>query len=61
MGSFLVKLALLLEEGMIESLVKLKSLLEQKMVQPLVNLYVEERRFPQDGPPIFLLQMSDEE
>jgi hypothetical protein len=61
MGSFLVKLALLLEERMIESLVKLKSLLEQKMVQPLVNLYVEERRFPRDGPQIFLLQMSDEE
>jgi hypothetical protein len=45
MGSFLVKMALLLE---------------QKMVQPLVNLYVEGRRFPQDGLPIFL-QMSDEE
>jgi hypothetical protein len=59
MGSFLVKLALLLEEGVIGSLVKLRSLLEQKMVQPLVNLYVGERRFPQDGPPIFLLQMSD--
>jgi hypothetical protein len=46
MGSFLVKMALLLE---------------QKMVQPLVNLYVEGRRFPQDGLAIFLLQMSDEE
>jgi hypothetical protein len=46
MGSFLVKMALLLE---------------QRMVQPLVNLYVEGRRFPQDGQPIFLLQMSDEE
>jgi hypothetical protein len=32
MGSFLVKLALLLEEGVIGSLVKLRSLLEQKMV-----------------------------
>jgi hypothetical protein len=61
MGSFLVKLALLLEERLIGSLVKLRSLLEQKMVQPLVNLYVEERRFPQDGLPIFLLQMPDEE
>jgi hypothetical protein len=61
MGSFLVKLALLLEEGMIGSLVKLGSLLEQKMVQPLVNLCAERKRFPQDGPPIFLLQMSDEE
>jgi hypothetical protein len=46
MGSFLVKMALLLE---------------QKMVQPLVNLYVEGSRFPQDGLQIFLLQMSDEE
>jgi hypothetical protein len=51
-----VKLALLLEEGMIGSLVKLGSLLEQKMVQPLVNLCAEGKRFP-----IFLLQMSDEE
>jgi hypothetical protein len=32
MGLFLVKLALLLEEGVIGSLVKLRSLLEQKMV-----------------------------
>jgi hypothetical protein len=47
-----VKLALLLEEGMIGSLVKLGSLLEQKMVQPLVNLCAEGKRFP-----IFLLQM----
>jgi hypothetical protein len=46
MGSFLVKMALLLE---------------QKMVQPLVNLYVEGKRFPQDALPIFLLQMSDGE
>jgi hypothetical protein len=46
MGSFLVKLALLLEEGVIGSLVKLWSLLEQKMVQPLVNLYVEGKKFP---------------
>jgi hypothetical protein len=50
-GSFRVKLALLLEEGMIGSLVKLGSLLERKMVQPLVNLYAEGKRFP-----IFLLQ-----
>jgi hypothetical protein len=61
MGLLLVKLALLLEEGVIGSLVKLKSLLEQKMVQPLVNLCAEGKRFPQDGPPIFLLQVSDEE
>jgi hypothetical protein len=56
MGSFLVKLALLLEEDMIGSLVKLGSLLEQKMVQPLVNLCAEGKKFP-----IFLLQMSDKE
>jgi hypothetical protein len=61
MDLLLVKLALLLEEGVIGSLVKLKSLLEQKMVQPLVNLCAEGKRFPQDGPPIFLLQVSDEE
>jgi hypothetical protein len=61
MNSFLVKLALLLKEGVIGSLVKLRSLLEQKMVQPLVNLCVAKRRFPLDDPPIFLLQMSDEE
>jgi hypothetical protein len=56
MGSVLVKLALLLEEGVIGSLVKLWSLLEQKMVQPLVNLCAEGKKFP-----IFLLQMSHEE
>jgi hypothetical protein len=56
MGSFLVKLALLLEEGVIGSLMKIRSLLEQKMVQPLVNLCAEGKKFP-----IFLLQMSDEE
>jgi hypothetical protein len=61
MGSFLVKLALLFGEGVFGSLVKIRSLLEQKMVQPLVNLYIEGRRFPQDGSPIFLLLMSDEE
>jgi hypothetical protein len=60
MGSFLVKLALLLQEEMIGSLVNLRSLLEKKMVQPLVNLYVEGKRFPQDGSPIFFLQMPDE-
>jgi hypothetical protein len=61
MGLLLGKLALLLEEGVTGSLVKSKSLLEQKMVQPLVNLCAEGKRFPQDGPPIFLLQVSDEE
>jgi hypothetical protein len=33
MGSFLVKLALLLEKGVTGSLMKIRSLLEQKMVQ----------------------------
>jgi hypothetical protein len=44
MGSFLVKLALLLEERVIGSLMKIRSPLGQKMVQPLVNLYAEGRR-----------------
>jgi hypothetical protein len=61
MGLLLVKLALLLEEGVIGSLMKIRSLLEQKVVQPSVNLCAEGKRFPQDGPPIFLLQMSDED
>jgi hypothetical protein len=61
MGSFLVKLALLLEEGVFGSLMKIRSLLEQKMVQPLVNLYAEERRSLQDGSSMFLLPMSDGE
>jgi hypothetical protein len=60
MGSSLMKLALLLERGMIGPLMKIRSLLEQKMVQPLVNLCAEGKRFPQDGSPIFLLQMPDE-
>jgi hypothetical protein len=59
MGSSLVKLAFLLEKGMTGPLMKI-SLLEQKMVQPLVNLYAEGKWFPQDGSPIFLLQMPDE-
>jgi hypothetical protein len=61
MGSLLVKLALLLEEGVIGSLMKIRSLLEQRVVQPLVNLYAEGKKFPQDGSPTFLLQMPDEE
>jgi hypothetical protein len=61
MGLLLVKLTLLLEEGVIGSLMKIRSLLEQKVVQPLVDLYAEGKRFPQDGSPIFLLQMLDEE
>jgi hypothetical protein len=57
-GSFLVKLALLLEEGVIGSLVKLRSLLEQKMVEPLVNL---EKEFPWVDSPMFLLQILNKE
>jgi hypothetical protein len=56
MGSSLVKLALLFEEGLTGSLMKIKSPLEQKMVQPLVNLHAEGERFPQGHSPIFLLQ-----
>jgi hypothetical protein len=61
MGSLLVKLALLLEEGVIGSLMKIRSLLEQRVVQPLVSLYAEGKKFPLDGSPTFLLQMPDEE
>jgi hypothetical protein len=64
MGSFLVKLELLLEEGVIGSLAKLKFLLEQEMVESLVNLdlkYAEGRRSPQVGSSVFLLQILDEE
>jgi hypothetical protein len=60
MGSSLVKLALLFEKGVTGSLMKIRSPLEQKMVQPLVNLHAEGKRFPQDGSPIFLLQMPGE-
>jgi hypothetical protein len=60
MGSSLVKLALLFEKGVAGSLMKIRSPLEQKMVQPLVNLHAEGKRFPQDGSPMFLLQMPDE-
>jgi hypothetical protein len=58
MGSFLEKLAFLLEEGMIGSLVKLRSRLEQKMVEPLVNL---EKEFPWVDSPMFLLQILNKE
>jgi hypothetical protein len=57
----LVKLELLLVEGMIESSVKLKFLLEEKIVGPLVKLdlkHVEEKNFPQVGSPMFLLQIT---
>jgi hypothetical protein len=58
MSSFLVKLELLLEEGVIGSLVKLRSLLEQEMVEPLVNL---EREFPWVDLPMSLLQILNKE
>jgi hypothetical protein len=64
MGSFLVKLALLFEEEVIGSLARLKFLLDQEMIEALVNLdlkHAEERRSLQDGSPMFLLQMPDEE
>jgi hypothetical protein len=53
-----VKLELLLEEGMIESLVKLKFLLEKEMVEPLVNLdskHAEGKKSPRVDSPVFLL------
>jgi hypothetical protein len=58
LGSFLVKLELLLEEGVIGSLVKLRSLLEQEMVEPLVNL---ERKAPWVDSLMFLLQILNKE
>jgi hypothetical protein len=64
MGSFLVKLELLLEEEMIGSLAKLELLLEQEMIEAMVSLdlkYAEERKSPQVGSPVFLLQIPDEE
>jgi hypothetical protein len=45
-------------------LVKLELLPEQEMIEALVNLdlkHAEGRRSPQDGSPMFLLQMPDEE
>jgi hypothetical protein len=63
-GSSLVKLELLLEEEVIGFLAKLKFLPEQEVIEALVNLdlkYAEGRRSPQEGSPMFLLQMPDEE
>jgi hypothetical protein len=63
MGSSLVKLGLLLERGIIESLVKLRFLPEEEMFGPLVNLglkHVDEKKPPQIGPPMFLLQIPNE-
>jgi hypothetical protein len=62
MDSFLVKLGLLLEDGVIGSLVKLKFLLEKEMVEPLVNLdlkHTEGRKSPQVDSPMFLLQIPN--
>jgi hypothetical protein len=53
-----VRLVFLSEQGVIESLMRMKSLLEQ-VAQPLVDLHVEGQAYPQDGPPMFLLQVSD--
>jgi hypothetical protein len=55
MDPSLVKLELLLEEGMIELLH------EEKMAGPLVKLdlkHVEEKNSPQVGSPMFLLQIT---
>jgi hypothetical protein len=64
MGSLLVKLALLFEEEVIGSLERMKFQLDQEMIEALVNLnlkHVEESKSLQDGSPMFLLQMPDEE
>jgi hypothetical protein len=63
MGSSLVRLEPLFEEGVIESLEKLKFLLEKEMVEPLMNLdlkYVEGKRSPKVDSPVFLLQIPNE-
>jgi hypothetical protein len=57
-SSSLVRLVSLSEQGVIESLMKMKYLLGQ-VAQPLVDLYVEEQGYPQDDPPMFLLQVPD--
>jgi hypothetical protein len=50
-----VKLELLLEKGMVESLVKLELLLGEKMAGSLVKL---EKNSPQFDSPIFPLQVT---
>jgi hypothetical protein len=60
----LVSLQLLLERGMIESLVKLVFLPQEEMFEPLENLDLKHdqgKRSPQVDPPIFLLQVINEE
>jgi hypothetical protein len=58
----LVKLGLLLEKRVIESLLRLKLLLEEKMAGFLMKLglkHVEGRNSPQSGSPIFPLQVTN--
>jgi hypothetical protein len=56
-----VRLKLLVEERMDESLVKLRLLVEEKMVGSLVRLelnHAEEKKSPQFGSPKFPLQLT---
>jgi hypothetical protein len=56
-----VRLRLLVEENMDESLVKLTLLVEEKMVGSLVRLelnHAEEKNSPQFGSPKFPLQLT---
>jgi hypothetical protein len=64
MDSSLVKLELLLERGMIESLVKLMFLPQEEMFEPLENLDLKHdqgKRSPHVDSPMFLLQVINEE
>jgi hypothetical protein len=57
----LVRLRLLAEEKLDESLVRLKLLVEEKMVGSLVRLdlnYAKEKNSPQFGSPKFPLQLT---
>jgi hypothetical protein len=63
MDSSLVKLELLLDKWVIESLVKQRFLFGGKMFGLLVNLglkHVEEKKPPQIDPPMFLRQVPNE-
>jgi hypothetical protein len=56
-----VRLRLLVEEKMIESLLRLKLLVEEEMAGSLVRLglnHVEEKNSPQFGSPKFPLQLT---
>jgi hypothetical protein len=62
MGSSLVRLEPLLEEGVIESLVKLRFLLEKEMVELLMNSdskHAEGKRSPQVDSPMLFLQIPN--